>query len=88
MEIVNVHQMGLHEVEELAVGVDEDDIELLALAVELQRFDICRQLPVVTCNDGQFTLVVQLHLVLGGRLGFLLRILQCGLHLSDAGNDL
>ena len=81
MEIVNVHQMGLHEVEELAVGVDENDNELLALSIELDGGNIGSKAAAVGSDESNLAMLVEFHLILSGRFGFPLGILKGRLHL-------
>ena len=88
MEVVDVAQMGIHEVQEFLVVVDKHYAELLRLLVHLQRLHVESQIPGTACRQGYLAVVVQLQLVLGTRLSLLLRILQRALHLRDAGDDL
>ena len=43
MEVVYVAQMGIDEVQEFVVRIDEYHAELLALCVELERLDLGRE---------------------------------------------
>ena len=76
MEVVDVAQVGIHEVQEVVVGVDEEDAELLVLRVELDGLDFRCQLLGDRRHHGDLAAVVEFHLVLGRRLGLLLRVLQ------------
>ena len=88
VEVVDFAEVGTHEVQELAVVVDEDHAELLSLSLEAQWLDVERQL--LACFDCQFdfALLVQLQTILGSRLCLLLGILQRALHLGDTCNNL
>ena len=88
MEVIDFVQVCIHEGEELAVGIDEDNAELLGLLVNLQSLDVCGHVRGAQRSQGNLTTVVQFETVLGVRLCFLLRILQGALHLGDAGDDL
>ena len=88
VEVVNLAQVQAHELQEVAVGVDEDYAELLGQSLYAQRLDVECQLLAGLGGQVNLALLVELQAVLGGRLGFLLRILQRALHLGDARDDL
>ena len=91
MEVIDLAEVGVHEVQELMIVVDEHYAELLRLVavLELQRLDSGRQcLAVGRRFHSEQGRIVEFQAVLGGRLRLLLRILQRALHFRNAGDDL
>ena len=88
VEIIDIAQVEFHEVQELVVGIDKDDTELLRLFVDLQRAHIDGQFTSAGSRQSYLTAIVQLQLVLSSRFSLLLRILQRALHLRDTRDDL